>query len=314
MSDTAGDLTPRQVAVRQALLDGWHDRPTFAPDVGPTLRARLEGELAPLAARLDAPLFVNKSTLSQVLGCEGHWEAEVTAGFEWSVPVAVGQIAHAAIAQSFHRRDGASPDDLVDSVLDRLADDEQSSVGSWIAVLDEGERADLRGLAIDRVAGFAELWPPMRPGRTLRTETAVRVELAGELIQLSGRPDLTIGSPSGTTAGKVVIDVKTGRSRGAHLDDLRFYALLETIKLGVPPFRLVTQYLESGRVDVRTVTLDDLEAAVRRATEGVTRMLELRLGLRSAALRPGRHCRWCPARITCPSAATGDGADDAWEG
>ena len=65
-------------------------------------------------------------------------------------------------------------------------------------------------------------------------------------------------------AGKVLIDLKTGGFSPSHLDDLRFYALVETIKLGVPPRRVATHYLDTGKLVPEDVTEATLAAAARR--------------------------------------------------
>ena len=65
-------------------------------------------------------------------------------------------------------------------------------------------------------------------------------------VRLSGRPDLTIGQAQGALAGKVIVDFKTGRMHGSHVADLRFYALIDTIRIGTPPRMLATSYLDIG--------------------------------------------------------------------
>jgi hypothetical protein len=135
-----------------------------------------------------------------------------------------------------------------------------------------------------------------------RTETSLRAELCGGMVVLSGRVDLSLGAPDGTRAGRVLVDLKTGTTAPGHLHDLRFYALLETLRCGVPPLRLASSYLEEGRLAVEDVDEDVLEAALRRVVRGARAVLELRLGLRSAAVTPNPACRWCPAREGCEGA------------
>ena len=63
---------------------------------------------------------------------------------------------------------------------------------------------------------------------------------------LRGKVDLALGRATGTQARVLIIDFKTGQVRSAHAEDLRFYAVIETIRVGVPPFRLATFSLDSG--------------------------------------------------------------------
>ena len=90
------------------------------------------------------------------------------------------------------------------------------------------------------------------------------------------RSTSSVGVAEGIRAGKVLIDLKTGGFSPSHLDDLRFYALIETIKLGVPPRRVATHYLDTGKLVPEDVTEATLAVAARRVVDGVRRWLELR--------------------------------------
>jgi RecB family exonuclease len=119
------------------------------------------------------------------------------------------------------------------------------------------------------------------------------------MIVLQGRFDVTVGRPEELTAGRVIIELKTGRSVPHHLDDLRFYALLETLVVGVPPALLASFYVDAGRVQVETVDEDLLRAAIRRTTQSIQRLIELRLGHSQAERRPSGACKWCPVAGSC---------------
>ena len=99
------------------------------------------------------------------------------------------------------------------------------------------ERAELRAEAGERVTQFLECWPALQEDVAPSTEVLIRQELHGGKVVLQGKVDLTIGAPDGLVAGKVLIDLKTGAARPVHFDDLRFYALVETMRLGTPPLR-----------------------------------------------------------------------------
>lgn len=295
-------LTPAQAEVLAVLRARDRPRPSVDPGLRAALRGRLESELAPLAGTLAEPVFVHKGALGQVHSCEAHHLAEAAAPFEWSLRSARGTVAHKAIELSIHRRGDAFPLELVDEALDRLADDPDATIASFLVGLSEGERAELRSEVNDMVSKFRELWPPLRPRWAPRTESRLRAELCGGMVQLSGKVDLALGTASGTTPGALVVDLKTGGSYSGHLDDLRFYALLETLRVGVPPFRLAGYYLDAGTFLTEEVTGEVLEAAVLRTVAGVRAILELRLGLRSASVTANPACRWCRIRQGCPGA------------
>jgi RecB family exonuclease len=296
------DLNPAQRSVLDALRAPERPRPRYDPGLRAELRTHLEAELSHLAALLDGPAFVSKKALGDVLACEAHHVAEVGTPFEWNVAIARGVVVHRAIQLGVFRRDAPPPLELVDDAIDRLADDPDAPLADYLLGLPEAERAELRGAAAEVVSSFAELWPPLSRHWMPRTETAVRAELCGGKVVLSGRVDLSLGAPEGDRAGRVLVDLKTGGSSAGHLHDLRFYALLETMRSGVPPLRLATSYLEAGDLAVEEVDEDVLEAAVRRTVQGAKAVVELRLGLRSPAVRPNPACRWCPARTSCEGA------------
>lgn len=138
-------------------------------------------------------------------------------------------------------------------------------------------------MATDRVAKFAECFPPLRSGWRPVTESRWAAEFHGGKIRLSGKVDLTIGGCDGLRAGKVIIDFKTGNRSLTHVEDLRFYALLETLRLGVPPWKVATYCLDSGTFAVEVVTEGMLEAAAHRVVAGAAKLAELREGGRTRA-------------------------------
>lgn len=295
-------LTPAQEEVLAVLRARERPRPAVDPGLRAELRSQLESRLAPLAAGLDQPVFVSKSALAQVHACEAHHLAEHAAPFGWSLPTARGTVAHKAIEISVHRRGAASPLELVDEAFACLEDEPDASIASFLLGLAESERAELRSEVNDLVSKFAELWPPLRRRWAPRTESRVRAELCGGMVVLLGKVDLALGTASGTTAGTLIVDLKTGATHAGHLDDLRFYALLETLRVGVPPFRLAGYNLDAGTFLVEDVNEDVLESATLRTVAGTGRIIELRLGLRTASVTPNPACRWCRLRHHCPSA------------
>ena len=90
---------------------------------------------------------------------------------------------------------------------------------------------------------------------------------------------------------KVIIDLKTGGAWPNHMDELRFYALLETLRTGIPPRLIAGFYLDAGRAVPEEVTIETLGSAMRRSLDGIGRAVELLEG-RSAIRRPQSSCRW----------------------
>ncbi|MCU1452652.1 MAG: hypothetical protein JWN46_798 [Acidimicrobiales bacterium] len=295
-------LNPAQQRVLDQLgASGDGDRPAASEDLGPRLRADLEAGLAPLLAELgpDEDLTVSKHLLAQVHGCEGKLLAEdADHEFVVSVPIARGTIAHKAIELGIHWRGEAAPLDLVDEALARLTSSE-SWLADWLQTCSESDRAELRASAGDRVSKFVECFPPLLPKWRPVTESRLLVDLLGGRVRLNGKVDLTIGAARGRQAGKVIIDLKTGSPSPAHRDDLRFYALLEAVRIGVPPRLIASYYLDAGEARSEPVTEPLLDATVARTIDGARRVVDLRNGTVAPTLRPSYACRWCIALPTC---------------
>lgn len=298
---TVSPLNPAQQAVIAQLGAPGDDRPVFPADLAESLRADLEAGLAPLVAGRgpDDPLVLTKHALGGVHGCQARWVATAGRRFEWSVPIARGTVAHKAVELSVHVRGEPTPLDLVDLAITRLGEGDDG-LADWLRTCSDVERAEVRAEANDRVAAFLDCWPPLRRTWAPVTESKVRAELCGGRVQLRGKVDLTLGRASGPRAsGKVLVDLKTGGFAPDHLHDLRFYALIETVRLGVPPRRVASYYLESAWMAPEDVTVGLLDSAVARTVAGARALAALQDGTTEPVRRPGAACRWCPVRSGC---------------
>jgi hypothetical protein len=114
-------------------------------------------------------------------------------------------------------------------------------------------------------------------------------------IIFTSRMDLVLGAPG----RKVIIDLKTGRLSQTHRDDLRFYALIETLRSRMAPRQLGSYSLDAARLDNEDVTEGLLQAAVRRAAQGTLLIADLVLKTREPDIRAGFQCRWCPINDSC---------------
>ena len=289
------ELNPMQQQVVDVLGKpaGWVPLPIT---VVTAVREQLETSLAPLAAKLspDQPLYVSKSSLNTVHGCEAHFMASLDS-FEWTISNVRGTVMHKAVELAINWRGHVEPADLVEEALARLEHEQSRGASEFIAQLSSGERAQLRSYAVDLYTKFEESFPPLKASWRPVTESSARVELLGGLIIFSTRVDLTLGGPG----SKVIIDLKSGRIYSNHREDLRFYALVESLRSGQPPRRLATYSLESARADVEEVSEGVLQSAVRRVIDGANAIYELTRESREPKLNPGAQCRWCPLKDGC---------------
>lgn len=306
---------PTYSPAQQRIIDLLRRRPedeVVGAEVVAVLHAELEERLAPAAARVPvgAALWVGKTSLHQLDTCEGRWQAEASSRFEWNVPAARGTVAHKAIELQANWRGESEPCRLVDEAIARLAD-VGGALAAFLRSLSTVELAELRQEAVGFVTAFEECFPPLKSRWRPVVDGPARVSLAGGRIVLGGRPDLTLGRAA--DGGKVVIDLKTGRPSRHHVDDLRFYALVDACKVGLPPRRLATLYLDTGTPAVEQVTAGVLEAATERVVRSVEAMVDLRTGTRPAAVRANPMCRWCPALGGCEAGSAWTAAEAAGE-
>ena len=291
-------LTPAQLETLEQIRPPAEDRPTYRSTLRLELLDRLERELVDVADQLNDPLWVSKRALQAVHGCEAAHEAEQGMPFDYTVPTARGQVFHKAVELSVHLGTRRQPLELVDEAVASLMSKE-NKLADFLQTTGEVARAELRSDIGALVTTFLDTFPPLRPAWRPTTEAARRAGLHRDVIMLYGRLDLTLGGPSDTTAGRVIVELKTGRPATQHHDDLRFYALLESLVTGVPPLMLATFYVDAGRVQTEMVDEQLLETAMRRTIDGATRLAELRAGDVEARRVPGPPCRWCSISADC---------------
>jgi hypothetical protein len=252
-----------------------------------------------VADGLDRLLRITKHDLSNVHTCEAYYRAEKDS-FTWGPRNAYGTVAHRALRLSVAVHGEPDPLDLVDMAIDAyLGEEEAGGLGAYLLTASRLETAELRASANDVVVQFLECFPPLRREWRPRTDTAILVKLCADRISLRGKPDLAFGQARGNEAGVLIVDLKTGWSYPHHLDDLRFYALLQTLKVGVPPFRVASYYLDSATFHPEDVTPATLEIAAGRTVDGVRKIAGLLDVDAPAAINPGPTCRWCRLRDDC---------------
>ncbi len=279
-----------------ALRETW---PTFDPELRGQLRGELESGISEHVAMLgpDRHIWANKHAVGSVLGCEKRFLADREFP-GWSVPLARGSIVHKAIELSINWPTTPVPGDLVDEAIASLEFSE-ANIATFLQQLTDTDRAQLRSDALDRVTQFDECWPRLKNQWRPATEAKVRLDLFDGKVTMQGKIDLTLSRAEGNRAGKVLIDFKTGKLQAAHMADLRYYALIETCRVGVPPRRIASYYLEQGRFQPEDVNEDMLFAAAQRAVDGINRMIELELEPENPAIKPNPGCRWCKVLDTC---------------
>lgn len=300
------DLT----AVQQRTIDELMRRdplPVFERELVEDLRADLERRLAPLDDVIPEgdSVWVTKGRLTAIHGrCEGLFLAQHFGEgvFEHSHPLALGALTHTAVEVSVYAND-LSDAELVDRSLEKLRRDDPA-FDDYCRRVGEADLAMLQADAVERVLQFRSTFPPLRKEWSPAVEVSLKAPLLGDRVVLSARPDLMLGGADPDDpmrARRLILELKTGGAWPDQDEDVRFYALVAALRLGVPPFRVATVMLDDGGWRVQDVTPDLLESAVRRVGDAYARAADL-LQDAEPRLTPGPWCRWCPRAETCPEA------------
>jgi hypothetical protein len=301
-------LTEQQRRTLDQLIGS--DRPVFATDLAQRLRDRIEE--AARGLELDDVLWLGKERLNDLDRCEGTFWSKLTGEgppFAHNRATAVGVVQHRAIEVAVGARDALDPHEIALLAATRIAEREER-FGEFWREMSRPEQDDLLMEVARRTVLFEGSFPPLRE---LRRELAPTVEvpmkamLLGGSLVVSGKVDLMLGRPDRTQphrAQRLLIDLKTGGAYPEHAEDNRAYALLHTLRFGVPPYRVASFFLEGGTWQVEDVDEELLFHAADRVIRAARSAGSLRAG-REPALTPGRWCAWCPRAEACPVADPG---------
>ena len=288
-------------------LIGTGERPVFATDLRQRLADRIESAVRELD--LAEPLWFGKEALNQLARCEGRFAARLGGEdppFEHSVTTAAGVLVHKAIEVDVGAREDLEPHGIAVTAAERLCDREERFAEFWRG-RPAAEQDELLMEVVRKVSLFQGSFPPLRELRREMapiTELGVKAQLSGGDLTLSGKIDLVLGVPDRLEpcrATRLAVDLKTGGAWPEYAEDMRFYALLMTLRFGVPPYRVASLFLDSGEWQSEEVSEETLLHAADRVV-AAARTAGALLGGREPELTPGSWCGWCPRAFTCPSA------------
>ncbi len=252
--------------VLQALRGDPARRPLVDPALAGGLREWLEDGLSELRLEPSHPLILDKKTLR-----EAHSVPRNQGAQEVTHAIAVGLIMDALFRQLVTI--GRIHDPMEDGLEALRIDPRRADAVTFIESLAPRDRTDFEDEVETQVAIILSRWPRLSPGWLPRTQERIAIPLVGGAIVLVGIVDLLIGAPSRGRASVEVIDVKSGRPRLDDREDLRYYALLETLRSGAPPFRVATFYTRTGQVDFEDIDDEVLTCTVRSVLSAVEQLV-----------------------------------------
>lgn len=277
-------------------------RPRVQPRLATILRRRVVDGAGQALHSGSSTLWLNKTALA-ALSCDGRYLDRLQTPFEWSPEAVAGQLAHTVVATDIAGHQSRGIDELVQYSWKRLLH-RGGGAGRYLAGLRGPDADAVKAEAAKRGYGFRECFPVLPDWMHARTEVAFTWRLSDRVV-CKGVPDLVVGRPDPQRQLQQLIDVKTGGRQPGHQEELRFHALLATIKYGVAPFRVATYYLDEAdwvaedvHADVLLQTADRLAAHVKRAVWLQSQPADAEL-----TLRTGSACNWCTRAPTCPLTA-----------
>jgi hypothetical protein len=326
--DELDTATPARDRLATDLLGWREERPAAPAGLATRLLSELEAGLAELrgplaevaAGRRNRTVMITKTSLSRMV-CDG-WQLDPLP-YTHTLANARGTLAHEAIAVDWARQRQDAAAELVERVWHEVATrraGDPASLSAFLNTLPIEQATALRSEVADLVDAFREVWPPLPADAVLsRVERPLAVRLAGGLVTLRGVPDLVLCSPrEDERARTLVVDLKTGMPRSEHdRHELRFYALLETLTTGKPPFRWGTYYVTEGRAEVEDLREATLEVTARRVLDGVRQAI--RLGgddgrETDLTIAAGSWCRFCRREDHCETALAARSLDAGGHG
>jgi hypothetical protein len=305
------DLTPIQQRTVDELIQPGR-RLLAAADLPQRLRAAVQSGLPKLDGA-ERALRLSKDRVNDLYRCEGLFQSRLDGErppFELSLTSAAGTLLHKAIeldvgAHDVAADEAAAPWALAERAASRLLGERR--FGPFWDGLGPSARGEVLMDTVRGVELFRATFPPLAALRSTLapvTELRIQASFGNGPVTASGSIDLVLHRPMTGFATRLLIDLKSAGAWPEYVEDMRLYALLFTMRFGVPPLRVATVFLASGEWQVEEVTDETLFHAAGRVVDAARAAARLAAG-HPPELRAGPFCGWCPRKAVCPAARRG---------
>jgi hypothetical protein len=244
------------------LRHGSERRPRFDPGLAGGLRAWLEDGAAELLTGRGenaSPLFLGPRLLLGD-GIAALDPSEAAAGEPYPTELVRSCLVRALFRQMVTI--GGVEDPLSDALDALRVDPGRHDMVRHIDGLVAADRTALAASLRLHVENLERLTPRFAAGWLPRTQDRVSIPLAGGRVVLCGVFDLLVGAPVPGRATQCAVGLTTG-GRWAHARTvLHYLALLETLRSGIPPFRIALLHSAVGRYGVEDLLEEHLRAIV----------------------------------------------------
>jgi hypothetical protein len=226
-------------------------RPHVDPELSGGLREWLEDSLSGTAKRVPEggpALVIDSVSRRRMLSLRPRLRTDTAA------------ISHQVLIQSlvgclFRQwvTTGSFGDPLVDSLAAHAVRGDLEGIVERVSSMPVAKRSELQSELSEHTRRIASTWPPLCASWRPRTAERITIPLCGRRIILSATLDLAVGPQASTDATVCIVGVETGPPRRSHEIDMRYCALVETLRSGAPPSRVGKYYTRSGELRIEPV-------------------------------------------------------------
>lgn len=292
-------LTPRQVKTLNNLISIGAERPVASSTLARDLEELIKkGTESAIKKWTEKSLYFTKSQYVSMLKCEGAVKAYATIQQDSSIPiqVIVGVISHRAVQLSYTHPGREMAEYVKQSIKGaRTAD---GKIDDWFATASQSDQSDVIMQSTSKVTNFSDDWPRLEEAWSPRFEEPLSSKIGN--LTLSCRADLVLGRPrADLRQTMMLVDLKSGNLKPEHEEEANFYALVSTLRHGVPPWRSLIYSLSSGEYSQPDVTEETLFNTARNVIQKVNSYIEVMVEEREPLLAPGEQCKYCPIVESC---------------
>ena len=270
----AGLLNATQIATFNDLLAVGGERPYAPAGLVESLTSTLvEGTRHAVSTWTEPRMWLSKAMVFGIARCEGGYLEDRRNPMPGTMfpAVAVGLVAHRAIQLAYTHPNREMADYIRHAVAGCRAEEKFELFWSQA---DLSTQSDVMTQATSRLTGYLDSWPGLEPAWTPRFEEPIQAKVGA--LTLSGRVDLLRGRPRPDGRMTMLIaDWKSGALKDEHDAEAAFYALVCTLRQGVPPFRSTVYSLASGTWTDPDVTAERLHESARQVVSSVRAIVEV---------------------------------------
>ena len=292
-------LTPRQIKTLNNLISIGAERPNSRVNLAAELEEVIRvGTSKSIASWTEKSLYFTKSQYMSMLKCEGAVKAyaQEQRGNILPMPVIVGIVSHRAVQLSYTHPGKSMGDYVKQAIIGARSSDK--NIDDWFAKASQSDQSDVIMQSVSKVTNFSDDWPRLEESWSPRFEEPISSKIGN--LTLSCRADLVLGRPRvDLRQTMMLIDLKSGNLKPEHDQEANFYALVSTLRHGVPPWRSLIYSLSSGDYSEPDVNEKILFETAESVVKEVNNYIEIMTEERVAKLTPGDQCNYCPVSESC---------------